>query len=169
MNRLAVLVLIGSAHLVCPASNSKLAPDVPKLASNQLYEVIVQFKSTGSSKSNGQGNNSNGQNQNGDFDNDVQQIGQHGQVKTQLPKINAVHMQMTLAEIQALQTNPAVAYVSPNRFSKGALDITTQTVAANLAWQFGYTGAGVGVAVIDSGITPRHDLTGPNGVTSHRL
>ena len=37
---------------------------------------------------------------------------------------------------------------------------------ANLAWQFGWTGTGVGVAVIDSGIASRHDLTTSNGVTS---
>ena len=49
---------------------------------------------------------------------------------------------------------------------KGSLDITTQSVNANLAWQFGWTGTGVGVAVIDSGIASRHDLTSSNGVTS---
>jgi len=101
--------------------------------------VIVQFKSTKPPSSNGQngnGQNGNGQNQNGNFqgeyDNNVNQIGQQGQVKTKLPQINAVHMKLTLAAIQALEANPSVAYVTPNRPLKGHADITTQSVNAIL-------------------------------------
>src|SRR5262249_3857345 len=48
----------------------------------------------------------------------------------------------------------------------GALDITTATVNANLAWGFGYDGTGVGVAVIDSGIAAHDDLKRPDGLSS---
>jgi len=36
-------------------------------------------------------------------------------------------------DVLALQNNPNVTYVSPNRTLKGAVDVTTQTVGANLA------------------------------------
>ncbi len=56
--------------------------------------------------------------------------------------------------------NPVVTYISPNRAVSGSLDITTQTVGANVAWQSGWTGTGIGVAVIDSGIYAHDDLDG---------
>ena len=40
---------------------------------------------------------------------------------------------LTPQEIQALASNPVIAYISPNRTLKRMLDITTQTVNANLA------------------------------------
>src|SRR5438552_8306465 len=46
------------------------------------------------------------------------------------------------------------------------LDLTTQTGNANLAWQFGWDGTGVGVAVIDSGISLKHDLTQADGIAT---
>src|SRR5207245_10043053 len=48
----------------------------------------------------------------------------------------------------------------------GSLDITTQTVNAPAAWQLGWNGTGFGVAVIDSGIALKHDLTRTDGVIS---
>ena len=45
----------------------------------------------------------------------------------------------------------------------GSLDIVTATVNAPYAWQYGWDGTGVGVAVIDSGITPKDDLMAADG------
>jgi len=47
---------------------------------------------------------------------------------------------------------PGVKYVSPDRPVVRHLDLTTATVGSTLANHLGWTGAGVGVAVIDSGI-----------------
>src|SRR5207237_7879394 len=49
---------------------------------------------------------------------------------------------------------------------KGSLDITTQSVNANLVWPSGYDGTGVGVAVIDSGVTAKADLMASDGLHS---
>ena len=102
----------------------------------------------------------NGNNKQATYNNNVIQAGQSGQIKTALPTINAVHMRIPLAAVQALQKNPMVKYITPNRPIKRTLDLTTQAVYANLAWNLGWDGTGVGVAVIDSGITPVQDLTG---------
>jgi subtilisin family serine protease len=63
--------------------------------------------------------------------------------------------------VKLLAQLPFVQYVSPVRSVKKHLDLTTATVGADLARQYGFTGQGVGVAVIDSGIdTTNTDLAG---------
>jgi len=49
---------------------------------------------------------------------------------------------------------------------KRTLDTTAQTVNANLVWPSGWDGTGVGVAVIDSGVAAKADLTASDGVRS---
>jgi serine protease AprX len=56
--------------------------------------------------------------------------------------------------------------MSPNRALSGTLDVTTQTVGANAAWQSGWNGTGVGVAVVDSGIYAHDDLQTSSGTGS---
>jgi serine protease AprX len=124
----------------------KVAPDVPKGGSN--IDVIVRFVHPPTKD-------------------DLKLLGPYGLVKKNLDIINAVHISLSPQAIQALSSNPVIAYISPDRKNTGSLDITTQTVNANLAWQFGWDGTGVGVAVIDSGIAQKHDFTNKsNGVTS---
>ncbi len=74
------------------------------------------------------------------------------QVLRRFKHVKAAHLLLTPAEIQALAQNPLVTYMSPNRAVSGSLDVTTQTVGLNAAWASGWTGTGVGVAVIDSGL-----------------
>jgi serine protease AprX len=61
--------------------------------------------------------------------------------------------------LAALANNPRVAYISPDRKVSGKLDLTAAAVHAPAAWQSSYDGSGVGIAIIDSGITPVDDLT----------
>ena len=146
MKRLLLLTLIASMQLAL--AGPKLSPDLPKSGGSDVIDVIVQFK-------------------NPPTKDDVKLLGPYGQVKKQLDIINGVHISLTLSEVQALQNNPAVAYVTPIRSLKGSLDVTTASVNANLVWQFGWTGFGIGVAVIDSGIaTNKRDLTNSTGLAS---
>src|SRR5947209_4319070 len=63
--------------------------------------------------------------------------------------------------VKYLAATPFVQYISPVRTIKKHMDLTTATVGANLAQQYGFTGAGVGVAIIDSGIDMTNaDLAG---------
>ena len=59
---------------------------------------------------------------------------------------------MKAGQVNGIAHNPAVKYISLDRTVQKHLDLTAATVGANLAFQSGLTGAGVGVAVIDSGI-----------------
>ncbi|HEV1285601.1 MAG TPA: S8 family peptidase [Bryobacteraceae bacterium] len=141
---LRILVLITSAGVIL--AGSKTAPDLPG-SSNSPLDVIVQYKTTPTK-------------------NELKQLGPYGQIKKQFVHVNAVSVDLTTAQIQTVSQDPNVLYISPNRVTKGSLDITTATVNANIAWSAGYTGTGVGVAVIDSGIYAHADLKTGNGTGS---
>jgi serine protease AprX len=138
---LRIFTLIAGAGVIL--AGSKTAPDLPGNSSSTI-DVIVQYKTTPTK-------------------NELKELGPYGQIKKQFVHVNAVSVWLTTAVIQTVSQDPNVLYISPNRVTKGSLDITTSTVNANIAWSLGYTGTGVGVAVIDSGIYAHDDLTTANG------
>ncbi|WP_186763426.1 S8 family peptidase [Lentzea tibetensis] len=61
---------------------------------------------------------------------------------------------------QSIATNPDITRISLDRKVKVNLDRSTAQIGAPAAWQAGYTGKGVKVAVLDTGIDTKHpDLT----------
>lgn len=63
--------------------------------------------------------------------------------------------------VASLAARDDVEYVSPDRAVKASLDVTRESVGASLVQAGtsgvkGLTGKGVGIAVIDSGISARH-------------
>jgi serine protease AprX len=130
----------GSAILAL--GGTKTSPDLP--ISTLPTDVIVQYK-TAPSKT------------------ELKQLGPYGQIKKQFVHVNAVEVNLTAAQIQGIVSDSNVLYVSPNRPTQGSLDVTTATVNANFAWNLGYTGTGVGVAVIDSGVYGHDDLKTTSG------
>src|SRR5262249_40631004 len=76
-----------------------------------------------------------------------------GVLKTKLDFIKGAHYSVPVESLDALADDPDVAYISPDRRLNGLLDNTAAVVNANVAWQSGWDGTGIGVAVIDSGIT----------------
>jgi serine protease AprX len=81
-----------------------------------------------------------------------------------LPLISGLALDLPNAAISALAGNPQVARMSMDRVVAGAMERTGATTGAAAARQtFGLDGAGVGIAVIDSGVAPSHDdLTDPS-------
>ena len=74
------------------------------------------------------------------------------------------------AALRLLAASPLVERVSLDREVVGTTERTGVTVGAASARQdFGYDGSGVGVAVIDSGITPWHDDLTDAGGGSQRV
>src|SRR5438477_260357 len=115
-------------------AGSKIAPDVPQSNPNAQIDVIVQYKTPPTKD-------------------ELKQLGSYGQIKKIYSVITGVNVTLSVSTIQQILLDPNVAYVSPNRKTKGAVDVSTGSVEAPLVWNYGYTGAGVGVVVIDSGIT----------------
>ena len=75
-----------------------------------------------------------------------------------LPLINAQTATVPNASLEALASHPAVQHLALDREIAGTLERTGAVVHAAAARQtFGLDGSGIGVAVIDSGITPWHD------------
>jgi len=81
-----------------------------------------------------------------------------GVIHQQYNLIPAISVQLPAAVVDLLALDPAVAYISPDRQMAGTLDLTTYAVGADTAFQSGYTGAGVGIAIVDSGIYAHPDL-----------
>ncbi len=119
--------------------------DLSKSGSGGLVEVIVQFKQNHSM---------------GDIaalqkfwdPTDRQQAGDDSKGLHNLSAISAFHLKVPSWAIPFISAMPNVQYVSPVRPVQRTLDITDATVAANIAWNYGWNGSGVGVAIIDSGI-----------------
>src|SRR5688572_6150275 len=88
-----------------------------------------------------------------------------GHVRRSLPLINGFVVDLPNSALQNAAGNSAVARVSLDRKVVGTMERTGATIGASaLRQELGYDGAGVGVAIIDSGITAWHDdLTGAAG------
>jgi serine protease AprX len=124
----------------------KVSPDLTG-NSNPSIDVIVQYNSAPTKD-------------------ELKQLGPYGQVKKQFVHVNAVEVFLSPATITAIQSDPNVKYVSPNRANSRFLDITTATVGANFAWTAGLDGTGIGVAIIDSGVYAHDDFSTKSGTGS---
>jgi subtilisin family serine protease len=107
------------------------------------------------------------------------------EIRYQFQSINAVAAVLTEDEIAQLESNPHIAYVEENisftlqdqiqpklevQNQPGILSASTQwnieAVNASLAWEEGFTGKGVKVAVVDTGIAPHPQLEVAGGVST---
>jgi len=97
-----------------------------------------------------------------------------GTVKRELGQFKGAAYSMPASALADLAADPDVVYISPDRPLNGASDpkpeavndYHTGAVNAPAAWALGLTGAGIGVAVIDSGIASLSDITAKNIVYS---
>jgi serine protease AprX len=87
-----------------------------------------------------------------------------GRVVRPLPVIDAVTIDLPNAALSALAGVSAVSHLSLDRAINGSMERTGATVGATaVRSRLGLDGAGVGVAIIDSGITAWHDDLGSAG------
>src|ERR1700691_5800469 len=149
MKRLFVLLLIVTGTLAY-ADNSKLSPELQGNTSSQPVQVIVQYAP---------GTQLNCSGLLGLVDvllNDVLALG--GKIIADLPLINGIVAQLDGNGIQSLANHSNVVYISTDRPLSPTLSNAALAINAPFAWQSGYTGAGVGVALIDSGVSNHPDL-----------
>jgi serine protease AprX len=104
--------------------------------------------------------------------------GAGGRVTRSLPLIDAQAALVPSAEVARLAHDPAVAWLVPDAqvrlahsaagaspaVGPGSVFHVADTVRAKQVWEQGFTGAGVDVAVIDSGVVPVDGLTAPGKV-----
>ena len=81
-----------------------------------------------------------------------------GRFGRKLGLINGMVVELPNGQLRNLAQHPAVLRLDHDRPTNGLMTRVSQVVGARHAMaQYGYTGAGVGVAVIDSGIANWHD------------
>ena len=126
--------------LICLGDPSKIASDLAKADPHSVVNVIVQFNLPPSSQ-------------------DLGAIGQlGGQEQADLGLIQGKLYSIPAAALNGIAHNPHIAYISPDRVVSGMLDYANGTIGAQTAFSSGLMGSGVGVAVIDSGISNQTDL-----------
>jgi serine protease AprX len=125
--------------------DGKFAPDLAPVvarahsaAANETVKVIVQYKQVPQAEQEGR----------------VQRLG--AQLNHRLGVVKGIALTIPVSALLALEADSEVVSVSLDHPLRG-LDETTDA-ATNIpsAWNAGYNGAGIGVAVIDSGINDSH-------------
>lgn len=76
-----------------------------------------------------------------------------------LPIINAYAVEFQSSKLNEMAKHDSVKYIHDDVKISSFLDIATQVVGSRIANDTGYTGKGVGIAVLDTGIYPHPDLT----------
>jgi hypothetical protein len=95
-----------------------------------------------------------------------------GTVGLRLSIINGFTAEVPRGAVEWLDASPAIEEITPNAALKlqgdsynpgtdlGSMDHTTKIIGANRYWQAGFTGKGVDVAIVDSGVSPVDGLDG---------
>jgi serine protease AprX len=120
-----------------------LAPAVARahhgtVAANETVEVIVQYKLAPKAEQEGR----------------VQRMG--ARLNHRLGVVKGIALTIPVRALPALEADPEVLSVSVDHPMKELDDTTDVATGVPSAWSAGYNGAGIGVAVIDSGINDSH-------------
>ena len=90
--------------------------------------------------------------------------GRGGRLHAKLHMIKGAAFTIPVSALAALEADPEIASVTIDHPMNVMDDLTNDATGVGSAWNSGFTGAGVGVAVIDSGINDNHaDLRNPDG------
>jgi serine protease AprX len=93
----------------------------------------------------------------------VAQLG--GRTGRRLPQMRGIVAEVPGTQLERLKADPLVQSVRADRPIYGALELTAATIGARWVNEnLKFDGAGIGVAIIDSGITRAHDDLGGNKV-----
>jgi serine protease AprX len=148
MKRTLILVLALLTPLSLFADNNKISPDLQNSTSTSQEQVVVQY-APGTQLSCGLLGL-------GCILNDVLKLG--GAILGQLPLVNGLVASLDHDGIVSLSNQSNVVYISKDRTLTPFFDNAAPAVNASAAWQSNFTGAGIGVALIDSGVNNHPDL-----------
>src|ERR1700676_3075209 len=92
--------------------------------------------------------------------------GRGGRLQAKLHMIKSAAFTIPVSALAALEANPEVVSVSIDHPMSVMDDLTDGATGVRAAWNAGYNGSGIGVAVIDSGINDSHpDLQNADGTS----
>jgi serine protease AprX len=147
-----LLVLVAEAALAAVSQGDgkpvgKFASDLAPIAAratqgvaaaNETVQVIVQYKLVPQAQQEGR----------------VQRMG--ALLNHRLGVVKAIALTIPVRALPSLEADPDVVSVSVDHPMKELDDTTDVATGVASAWSAGYSGAGIGVAVIDSGINDSH-------------
>ena len=96
--------------------------------------------------------------------------GRGAAIRSRLQSIRAVTLHVPASMLAELSNDPNVTYITPDRSFKMTSSPQVEQFAAAVeadvaAAQYNFDGTGIGVAVIDSGVSPHADLNNANGTS----
>lgn len=144
------LLLVLLAPLSLLADNSKISPDLQNSTYTGQTQVVIQYAPGTQLSCSGLLGLL------GCVVNDVLKLG--GAILGQLPIVNGLVASLDHNGIVSLSNQSNVVYISKDRSLTPFFDNAGPAVNAQAAWQSNYTGAGIGVALIDSGVNTHPDL-----------
>jgi len=147
-----ICALLASATIAV-ADDSKIAPDLRGYKSKTPVSVIVQYAPGTSFQCSGLLGLL------GCVVGDVLNLG--GSLLSLVPIVNGLVASLDGNAIQKLSNQSNVLYISPDRPLSLLADTPGPAVNAQAAWSSNYTGSGVSVALIDSGVNSHPDLSTP--------
>jgi serine protease AprX len=140
MKKIACSIL--AAAMVClasPAKHARTSSDLAGVAQNSSVQVIVQWNSdisSGSAK--------------------IRSLG--GSVVLEFSSVHAGTYIVPQSALASLDADPDVKFVSLDRKVRRKLALAAAAINAPAVWKSGYTGFGIGVAVVDSGVNTDSNL-----------
>lgn len=135
------MVVVFALAGVAAARKDKLARELQDKTGGDAVNVIVQFNATPTAA-------------------DEQRIARHhGTHYGDVGLIHGMLVSLPGGEVDRLSDEPTVKFVSPDRPLHSHLVNTAGAINAPYAWSLGLDGSGIGVAVIDSGIVTRKNLS----------
>jgi serine protease AprX len=144
-----LLVLIGVPSALL-ADNTKISPDLQNSSSTSKVQVVVQYAPGTQLNCGGLLGLV------GCLLTDVTRLG--GTILGQLPLVNGLVATLDHNGILSLSNQSNVVYISKDRTLSPFFDNAGPAVNAPAAWKSNFTGAGIGVALIDSGVNTHPDL-----------
>src|SRR5579872_5019816 len=159
--RLSIMLLLATAMAFGQAGQSarfkgRIAPELSDLLAKahrgstqgQTVKVIVQYRRVPTSA------------------HYATMHGRGGRLQSKLHMIKSAAFTIPVSALAALESDPEVVSVTIDHPMNVMDDLTNDATGVHSAWNAGYNGAGIGVAVIDSGINDSHpDLRNPDGTS----
>ncbi len=133
-NVMLCLILNAFICAAAPPQKPKMSNDLATTDPSSNVRVIVQWNSTP------------------DDAKELKILSRGGVVHSRLKAIKASVTTLSADAARDLANDSEVAYISPDRPVHAKLDYTAAAINASAAWNAGWNGNGIGVAVIDSGI-----------------
>lgn len=82
-------------------------------------------------------------------------------IKYKIPLINAIVIEIDENNLDSLKELKCLKTVFQNTHITMQMDTARKTVNANIVQENGYTGKGIGIAILDTGISPNNDFLYP--------